>query len=133
MKFLNILLFLIFCAVPTVQAQEADLEESMARGEAVYVDFCVTCHLENGEGVANTFPPLAMSDYLKKNREASIRGVKYGQQGELTVNGVTYNSVMAPMGLDDSEIADVMNYIMNSWGNWSSKLVTIDEVEAISK
>lgn len=97
------------------------------------MDFCVTCHLENGEGVAHTFPPLAQSDYLKNNREASIRGVKYGQQGELTVNGVTYNNVMAPMGLEDNEIADVMNYIMNSWGNWSDKLVTTDEVEAITE
>lgn len=127
-----IFLFFFVCSA-SILAQEADLEESMLRGEMVYMDFCVTCHLENGEGVAHTFPPLAQSDYLKNNRKASIRGVKYGQQGELTVNGVTYNNVMAPMGLEDNEIADVMNYIMNSWGNWSDKLVTTDEVEAITE
>ncbi|SDL41167.1 c-type cytochrome [Kriegella aquimaris] len=113
--------------------QDNELEESMARGAEIYTDFCVTCHLEKGEGVAYTFPPLAASDYIAKNREASIRGVKYGQQGEMVVNGVTYNNVMTPLGLEDDEIADVMNYVMNSWGNTSDTLVTVEEVSAIQK
>jgi len=113
--------------------QDPALEESMQRGSEIYTDFCVTCHLEKGEGVANTFPPLAESDYLVKNREASIRGVKYGQQGEIVVNGVTYNNAMAPLGLEDEEVADVMNFVMNSWGNTQEKMVTIEEVEAIQK
>ena len=131
MKFLLVLVFL--ASANSTYAQEADLEESMTRGKEIYMDFCVTCHMENGEGVVNTFPPLAQSDYLAKNREASIKGVKYGQQGEIVVNGVTYNNIMAPMGLEPEEIADVMNYIMNSWGNWSDKLVTSGEVDAITK
>jgi len=105
----------------------------MQRGSEIYADFCVTCHLEKGEGVANTFPPLAESDYLIKNREASIRGVKYGQQGKIIVNGVTYNNAMAPLGLEDEEVADVMNFVMNSWGNTQDKMVTLEEVEAIKK
>ncbi len=113
--------------------QDKELEESMARGAEIYTDFCVTCHLEKGEGVAYTFPPLAASDYIAKNREGSIRGVKYGQQGEMVVNGVTYNNVMTPLGLEDDEIADVMNYVMNSWGNTSDTLVTVEEVSAIQK
>lgn len=113
--------------------QDPALEESMQRGSEIYADFCVTCHLEKGEGVANTFPPLAKSDYLMKNREASIRGVKYGQSGEMVVNGVTYNSIMTPMGLENDEVADVMNFISNSWGNSSEKIVTEKEVESIQK
>ena len=113
--------------------QDSELEESIQRGSEIYMDFCVTCHLDKGEGVANTFPPLAESDYLTENREESIRGVKYGQQGEIVVNGVTYNNVMAPLGLEDEEIADVMNYVMNSWGNSSEKMVTLEEVESIQK
>lgn len=105
----------------------------MVRGKEIYTDFCVTCHLEKGEGVAYTFPPLAASDYIAKNREASIRGVKFGQQGEIVVNGVTYNNVMTPFGLEDEEIADVMNYVMNSWGNTSDTMVTVTEVSAIQK
>lgn len=113
--------------------QDNELKKSIERGSEVYADFCVTCHLPKGEGVANTFPPLAKSDYLLKNREASIRGIKYGQSGEILVNGVTYNGVMPAMGLSDEEVADVMNYILNSWGNTSKKIVTIEEVSLISK
>ena len=108
--------------------QDKELTESINRGKEVYADFCVTCHLENGEGVEYTFPPLAKSDYLTNNREASIRGVKYGQRGEITVNGVVYNNTMMPMGLEDQEIADVLNYVMNSWGNSQDKPVTEEEV-----
>ncbi|MGJ8736596.1 c-type cytochrome [Zobellia laminariae] len=126
------LIFLIFIGC-FGQAQESVLAESMQRGSEIYADFCVTCHLEEGEGIIGTFPPLAKSDYLAQNRETSIRGVKYGLQGEITVNGVTYNNIMTPLGLEDDEIADVMNYIMNSWGNFSDKTVTIEEVEAIEK
>ncbi len=113
--------------------QDPELEESIQRGSKIYADFCVTCHMEQGEGVVNAFPPLAKSDYLMNNREASIRGVKYGQSGELIVNGIAYNSEMAPLGLEDEEVADVMNYISNSWGNSSEDMVTLEEVEAISK
>ncbi len=113
--------------------QDTTLEESMKRGSEIYADFCVTCHLDKGEGVANAFPPLALSDYLLENREGSIRGIKYGQDGEIVVNGVTYNSVMAPLGLDDKEVADVMNYILHSWGNSTETVVTPMEVAAIKK
>ncbi|MCM4173747.1 cytochrome c [Arenibacter sp. TNZ] len=113
--------------------QDKELEESINRGKDIYTDFCVTCHMTNGEGVEKTFPPLAKSDYLLKKRVESIRGIKYGQQGEIIVNGVTYNNTMATMGLYDDEIADVMNYILNSWGNKSDKMVTEKEVSAISK
>lgn len=113
--------------------QDPALEESMQRGSEIYTDFCVTCHLGQGEGIQYTYPPLAKSDYLEKNREASIRGVKYGQQGEIEVNGVTYNNIMAPLGLEDEEVADVLNFVMNSWGNSQDTMVTVEEVEAIQK
>ncbi|MFX0558374.1 c-type cytochrome [Maribacter sp. CXY002] len=113
--------------------QEPSLKESMERGKEIYSDFCVTCHLDNGEGVPFTFPPLANSDYLLEKREASIKALKFGLQGEITVNNMTYNSAMAPMGLDDEEIADVLNFIMNSWENKQDSMVTVDEVSAITK
>ncbi|MEM9685660.1 MAG: cytochrome c [Bacteroidota bacterium] len=113
--------------------QETELQKSMQRGRELYTDFCVTCHLPNGEGVAGVFPPLAKSDYLLHNRVQSIKAVKYGQQGKITVNGKTYNTTMAPMGLTDEEVADVMNYILNSWGNTDGKMVTVEEVKQLKK
>lgn len=89
--------------------------------------------MANGEGVEKIFPPLANSDYLKNNQEASIRAVKYGMSGEIVVNGITYNSVMAPLGLTDEEVADVMNYINNAWGNAIDNKVTPDMVANIKK
>ncbi|GAA4813341.1 cytochrome c [Litoribaculum gwangyangense] len=114
-------------------SQNKALEESIERGSLVYEDFCVTCHLPNGEGVENVYPPLAKSDYLMKNLQGSIKGVKYGQKGEIIVNGKTYNGYMAPLGLGNDEIADVMNYVTNSWGNKNEKMITETEVSAIKK
>lgn len=113
--------------------QDKALLESIKRGNDVYADFCKTCHLPSGEGIKGTYPPLANSDYLKKYREESIRGLKYGFKGEMTVNGKVYNGYMAPLGLGDDEIADVMNYINYSWGNKNGKIVTEEEVAKIKK
>ncbi len=133
MKTFTLVYLIVIAGLSSFLFQNPELEESMQRGREIYTDFCVTCHLEKGEGVMGTFPPLAESDYLMKNREASIRGVKYGQQMEIVVNGSTYNSAMPDPGLEDEEIADVMNYILNSWGNSSDEMVTVEEVEAIQK
>ena len=109
------------------------LQASIQRGSVIYEGFCTRCHMPSGEGVKSAFPPLANSDYLLQKREESIRAVKYGQRGEIVVNGVTYNSIMSPMGLSDEEVADVMNYILNSWGNHSDTMVTVEEVAQIKK
>jgi len=133
MKSLLLSLFISLSFIFTSNSQTKELKASITRGEAVYTDFCVSCHLPSGEGVQNVFPPLAKSDYLLKNREASIRGIKFGQSGEITVNGVKYNSTMANLGLSDDEVADVMNYITNSWGNKNDKIITEEEVSKIKK
>ncbi|MBT8375682.1 MAG: cytochrome c [Bacteroidia bacterium] len=109
------------------------LYNSQNEGQLIYEDFCVTCHLPNGEGVPKAFPPLANSDFLRNNQEASIRGIKYGMSGKIVVNGVTYNTAMAPMGLTDKEVADVMNYINTAWGNTIDNVVTESDVSKISK
>lgn len=129
----------LFTAITTIllaftsYSQSTTLKASMQRGAEIYADFCVSCHLPNGKGVERIYPPLANSDYLKKNREASIKAIKYGLQGSITVNGKKYNNVMTPLGLSDDEIADVMNYITNSWGNKNDKIVTKAEVTKVKK
>jgi mono/diheme cytochrome c family protein len=114
-----------------INQQNPILKKSMARGNMIYTDFCISCHLPNGKGVPKVFPPLANSDYLMNNKFESIKAIKYGQSGEIIVNGETYNNVMSPLGLENDEIADVMNYITNSWGNSNEKLITEDEVSKI--
>ena len=114
------------------QNQEpSKLEESIKRGKLVYNDMCITCHLADGKGVPKAFPPLADSDYLEENQDASIRGIKKGMSGKIVVNGITYNSVMSPLGLSDQEVADVANYINNSWGNDIKNFVTAEKVSEL--
>ena len=113
--------------------QSKELQESVIRGNNIYSGFCMSCHLPNGKGTKDTYPPLADSDYLKNNRDVSIKGLKYGLKGEIIVNGNKYNNYMAPMGLEDDEIADVMNYINHSWGNEYGKIVTENQVSGIKK
>lgn len=133
MKPSHIFLVMGLLAFSSCFSQNKALQDSMERGRLVYEDFCVTCHLPHGEGVEDVYPPLAKSDYLQKNLHASIKGVKYGQKGEIMVNGKTYNGYMAPLGLEDDEIADVMNYITNSWGNKNEKIISETEVSEIKK
>ena len=85
----------------------------------------------NGEGIPNQIPPLAKSDYLMADKDRAIRIVLGGQSGELTVNGKKYNSIMAPLNnLSDEEVANVLTYVKNSFGN-SSPVVTPEEVRRI--
>ncbi|MCB0399782.1 MAG: cytochrome c [Winogradskyella sp.] len=108
-------------------------KNSYERGKLVYNNLCITCHMGNGEGAPRVFPPLAQSDFLKNNQEISIKAIKKGMSGEIVVNGITYNSVMAPLGLSDKEVADVMNYINNSWGNSYGKFITAEDVTKVIK
>lgn len=116
-------LIIIFLFPAFVFSQDIRQSESYANGQLVYEDFCMLCHMANGKGVPKAFPPLANSDYLE-DIKATINSIKYGLNGPIVVNGVKYNSVMAPMGLDDQEVADVTNYILNTWGNKYDKLIT---------
>jgi mono/diheme cytochrome c family protein len=104
------------------------LQES---GKEIYTDFCIQCHGANGKGDGAKFPPLAGSDWLTKKRKQSIHAVKFGQNGEIVVNNVKFNNTMPTMGLSNQEVADVMNYVMTSWGNKQKKKVTEKEVEAV--
>ncbi|WP_418636197.1 c-type cytochrome [Winogradskyella sp.] len=110
---------------------QSKLEASMKRGQIVYNDMCITCHLPDGKGVPKAFPPLADSDYLRENQTESIKAVKHGLSGEIIVNGITYNGTMTPLGLSDEEIADVINYINNSWGNKIGNFITPDKVSKL--
>jgi mono/diheme cytochrome c family protein len=122
-----------YLAVAKVYQEKTPLAKSMAKGKEVYADFCMQCHLVNGKGDSKNFPPLDGSDWLIKKETQSIHAVKYGQKGEILVNGKKYNNVMPPMGLSNQEVADVMNYIRNSWTNKNSKMITLEQVEAVKQ
>ena len=95
-----------------------DLKASITRGKEVYSAQCISCHMEQGEGLEGVYPPLAKSDYLKADKNRSIDQTLHGLTGEIKVNGVVYNGEMTGFEhLSDQEISDVLNYVRNSWGN----------------
>jgi len=113
-----------------VSTSEKSLAEKMISGKQVYMQTCFACHQGEGQGIANAFPPLAKSDYLNADVNRSIGIILKGKTGKITVNGKEYNSVMTKQLLSNEEIADVLTYVYNSWGNNKTN-VTKAQVNAV--
>jgi len=124
--------FLIPATFIFFTVQDKNLQESMKRGKEVYTLYCQNCHMENGQGMEGVNPPLAKTVYLKDAKK-NIGIILNGQTGEVVVNGKKYNAIMNPLNyLDDKQIADVLNYVRNSWGN-KYPVVTPAQVKAVRK
>jgi len=105
------------------------LQDQVQAGQALFAGTCSVCHQGNGAGLPGVFPPLAKSDYLAADKNRAIRMVLGGLSGKVTVNGSEYNSVMPPMNqLNDDEVANILTYVLNSWGNPGGRILT-DEVK----
>ena len=107
-----------------------NFDEQMKFGKQVYMQTCFACHQGEGQGVPNAFPPLAKSDYLNADVDRAISAVVNGLTGEITVNGEKYNSVMTRQMLSSEEVANVLTYVYNSWGN-SGQVVTKQMVDKV--
>ncbi|SHI54564.1 Cytochrome c [Mesonia phycicola] len=115
------------------KVEKTPLQKSISAGKSIYTKKCAQCHLATGKGIPKMYPPLRSSDWLTKKRTESIHAVKYGLNGEITVNGNKFDNVMIPVGLKDQEVVDVLNYVMNSWGNKQDKMVSLEEVKQVKK
>jgi mono/diheme cytochrome c family protein len=113
---------------------DASVLLQIEEGKKVFESKCSVCHMKDGVGVKGVFPPLAGNDFLNKKdvKEILIHSVKYGKTGLITVNNVDYNGVMPILDLSDAEIANVLTYVYNSWGNNQTR-VSEDEVSAVKK
>ncbi|MBU3698430.1 MAG: cytochrome c [Candidatus Kapabacteria bacterium] len=112
-----------------------DKAKLMARGQQVYNEYCKTCHQANGQGLGAVYPPLAKSDYLKNTPMPQIiKEVVNGKSGKIKVNGKEYNGVMAPLPkkYNDQDIASVITYVYNSFGN-SGPTVSVADVKKHKK
>ena len=132
MKFFLIFYFIFLMKISLNLFTKKPLKESLSDGQEIYNDFCSQCHLEDGKGVRGIYPPLAKSDFLT-DIDRTISSIKYGLKGPITVNGEKYNSMMVSQGLDDEEISDVVNYILNSWGNSTDELITEEIVTSVEQ
>lgn len=115
---------------PKEEVKALSFEEKMKFGKDKYMATCVACHQGNGQGIEGAFPPLANADYLNADVDRAIDIVLHGKSGEITVNGKKYNSVMTAQALSDEDVANVLTYVYNSWGNNKTD-VTPEMVNAV--
>ncbi|MBC8097357.1 MAG: PQQ-dependent sugar dehydrogenase, partial [Akkermansiaceae bacterium] len=105
----------------------------MKRGEALYQQKCLMCHQVSGQGVSPVFPPLAGSDWLQEDRVRTIRALCEGLSGPIKVNGAMYNNAMPVQIMDDPQVADVLTYVGQSWGNSMVAFAPAEVAEARKK
>ncbi len=112
--------------------RELSLAEQVRAGERVYKQTCLACHQASGQGIPGIFPPLANADYLNADPDRAASYVLFGKQGPVTVNGVEYNQIMTPQNISESQIADVLTFVLNSWGNKGGRMTTerVKEIRA---
>ena len=112
--FLFSCLLLFSCTDP----EKLKLDRSISNGLILYQDNCIQCHGEDGNGLGTLYPPLAGSDYIENNQDSLACIIKWGRAGKMVVNGVEYNQPMPGVEkLLDDEVAHLINYIQNAWGN----------------
>ncbi len=100
-----------------------NLAELMERGEKVYNANCVACHQATGMGIPNVFPALKGSKMATEDKPAHM---------DIVIHGSKNNPVMAAFGkqLNDLELAAVITYERNAWGNNTGDVVQPADVKA---
>ncbi|MBP64109.1 MAG: hypothetical protein CMJ62_21530 [Planctomycetaceae bacterium] len=96
-------------------------ELAFSKGKVLYGN-CIGCHQPNGDGLKKVFPPLAGSEWVTGNPERAVAIIVNGLGGPINVAGEDFNSQMAAVGaaLTDDEVASVLTYIRQAWGNGGS-------------
>lgn len=112
-----------------LKAQQAspDVQASIARGQKLYVTYCLTCHQKSGKGVQHMNPPLVATSYVTGDVKKLVTWVLKGSTENVDIDGKSYsNNMPAQNYLKDDEIADVLTYVRNSFGNTSSAITASD-------
>jgi mono/diheme cytochrome c family protein len=112
-----------------------DLAAAMKDGASVFTNNCSGCHGAAGAGQPGVFPPLAGNAYVTGDVKAVIHTLNYGLAGPIKVGDASYNGQMPAWkgNLTDDQIAHVITYIRNSWGNKAPGVVTAKDVAAVAK
>jgi mono/diheme cytochrome c family protein len=87
-------------------------------GKAIYNQYCLACHQEDGSGVPSMNPPVRKSDWVSGDKTRLIKVIINGLDEEIVVNGESYQNAMAPHDfLSDQQIADLLSYLRSHLGN----------------
>ncbi|WP_411274688.1 c-type cytochrome [Daejeonella sp.] len=100
---------------------ELNYQRYFVNGKGLYEKNCQNCHGANGEGLGKLYPPLTDTAFLSKNRSSLACMIKNGLKGKMSVNNVSYETEMpGNTALADIDIAQIIVYITNSFGNKQS-------------
>jgi mono/diheme cytochrome c family protein len=114
-----------------VPNEQPSPKTSMERGKKVFETYCLACHQADGTGVPRLNPPLVKTSFVLGDKKMLIGIVLNGFDQEIEIDGEVFNNVMASHNfLKDQEIADVLTYVRNSFGNKASA-VTPAEVAKV--
>jgi len=98
--------------------QELNYARYLSNGSQLYQQHCQNCHGNDGKGLGRLYPPLTDSMFLKRNKSSLACIIKYGLNDTITVNGDEFSGRMpAEPDLPDMDIAAIITYITNSFGN----------------
>lgn len=135
-KYLIILLLAAACSPKgtneenaLVQIEDPEVMKYAVEGKTIYENHCGNCHQNDGLGLGKLIPPLRAADYFQESVHRAIWIMKYGQEGEIVVNGQVYNQPMpASPKLTPLEISQISTYLYNIWGMNEGK-ITSKQVE----
>ena len=101
----------------------------MTDGEKLYRSACIACHEADGSGAPRIYPPLPGNANLQSaDPSSTLRVILDGAETVTTARAPNKGSMPAYAAkMSDQQIADVTNYIRNSWGN-AAPLVTPEQV-----
>lgn len=114
----------------TTKAKITATEMAMAAGQLVYEQNCLACHQVDGGGVPHLNPPLIQTDYVLGEKARIIGVVLNGLDTHEPINDEVYSNVMPTHDfLTDRQIADVLTFVRNSFGNEASA-ISVEAVKA---
>ena len=95
----------------------------VAGGEKVFKVYCAACHQKDGKGASGRFPPLGGTDWVTGDKKRLIGVLLNGLEGTIVVNGETFINAMPQHSfLKDDELANVLTYIRQNFGNKASEI-----------
>ena len=114
-----------------VTSQSGGLKASIQSGSEAYVLFCLSCHQADGGGVPNLNPPLKKTKWVLGDKKKLIGLILKGMNESIEINDEEFHNPMPPQPyLTDQQIADILTYVRNSFGNKASA-VTPAEVKNV--
>jgi cytochrome c551 len=132
--FVVLMVWLVLLGCSSSNQRDTKFQQYYVSGEQLYVQHCSNCHQKNGSGLGLVYPPLAKSDYMEQNVEQVLCLMKYGQAGEISVNGNVYNKEMKGIfSLTDLEVAEIATYIYNTWQHEKGMIDISDVTKAHQK